>query len=121
MSSTTINARAMSGSPMTRSEQRHRAGVRLTRRGRLVVLLAVLAAVLVVFAMRSAPAASTEVVHHPHLTTVVVSPGQTVWDIARRASPGSDPRTVVAQIEQLNALPDAGSIEVGQPLFVPVG
>lgn len=96
-----------------------RAAVRLTRRGRLVVLLTVVLAVLSVFAGRSGPAESTTVVHHPHLATVVVTPGQTVWDIARSVSSGSDPRQVVAEIEELNSLPDGGSIRVGQPLYVP--
>lgn len=72
-----------------------------------------------VFAQQSGPAESTSVVHHPHLSTVVVEPGQTVWDIARSVSGDSDPRQVVAEIEQLNSLSDAGSIRVGQPLFVP--
>lgn len=93
--------------------------VRLTGSGRVVVLLVVLAAALGVFAIRGAPAASTDVVHHPRTATVVVSPGETVWDIARRVAPESDPRTVVAEIEALNSVADAGSIRVGQPLFVP--
>lgn len=94
--------------------------VRLTRRGRLVVLLSVLVA-LGGFAMRGAPAASTDVVHHTRTTTVVVSPGETVWDIAQQVAPQADTRATVAEIEQLNALPDAGSIRVGQSIVVPAG
>lgn len=93
--------------------------VRVTARGRVVVLLVVLVAALTIFALRSAPAASTDVVHHPRTVTVVVAPGETVWDIARRFAPNADPRAVVAEIEELNALADAGSIRVGQPLAVP--
>jgi LysM domain len=95
--------------------------LRLTRRGRAVVVLLVLLAALGAFAIRGAPAASTDVVHHPRTSMVVVSPGETVWDIARRVAPGADPRTVVAEIEDLNSLADAGSIRVGQPLYVPRG
>ncbi len=94
--------------------------VRLTRRGRAVVVLLVVAAALCLFAARGGPAVSTDVVHHPKTSSVVVSPGETVWDIARRAAPGSDPRQVVSEIENLNSLTDPGAIRVGQPLFVPV-
>jgi nucleoid-associated protein YgaU len=95
--------------------------MRLTRRGRLVVVLTVLVATLGFFAMRGAPAASTDVVHHPRTTTVIVSPGQTVWDIANQVAPQADTRSMVAEIEELNSLSDAGSIRVGQPLLVPAG
>lgn len=96
------------------------AQLQLTRRGRLVILCTVVVASLGAFAeIGSSPAASTDVVRHPHLATVIVSPGQTVWDIARGVSGDSDPRRVVAEIENLNSLSDAGSIRVGQPLFVP--
>lgn len=97
-----------------------RATVRLTRRGRAVVVLVALFAALVVLAMRGAPAASTDVVHHPRLQTVVVAPGDTLWSIARHTSPDTDPRDVVAEIERLNDLRDGGTILVGQPLSVPV-
>ncbi len=95
------------------------AQLRLTRRGRLVVVLTVLVAALGFFAMRGAPAASTDVVHHQRTTTVIVSPGETVWDIARRVAPRADTRGTVAEIEQLNSLSDVGVIQVGQPLLVP--
>jgi nucleoid-associated protein YgaU len=96
-----------------------RGTLRLTRRGRAVVVLVALFAALVLLAMRGAPAASTDVVHHPRLYTVVVAPGDTLWSIARRTSPDSDPRVLVAEIERLNNLGDAGTILVGQPLSVP--
>ncbi len=86
-----------------------------------MVVLTVLVAALGFFAMRGAPAASTDVVHHQRITTMVVTPGETVWDIAERAAPRADTRSTVAEIEQLNSLSDAGSIRVGQLLRVPVG
>jgi hypothetical protein len=95
-------------------------GLRLTRRGRLVVVLSVLLAACGGLTLRGAPAASTDVMHHTRTATVVVSPGQTVWDIAARIAPRADIRATVAEIERLNSLPDAGSVRVGQPLFVPL-
>jgi Tfp pilus assembly protein FimV len=93
--------------------------VRLTRRGRIALVLVVLALSYVVLTMLSAPAASTGHVHHAPAHTVVVEPGQTLWDIARSAAPREDPREVVQQIVDLNSLPDPGSIRPGQPLNVP--
>lgn len=93
--------------------------VRLTRRGRLVVLLTVLAIALAGFAMLGGPAVSTGHTHHASQHTVVVRGGETLWDIASRIAPGEDPRVVIADIVDLNNLSDSGSIRLGQELFVP--
>jgi LysM repeat protein len=50
---------------------------------------------------------------------VVVPPGGTLWQIAVRAAPQSDPREVVGQLERLNHLSGPG-LQVGQVLLVPV-
>jgi nucleoid-associated protein YgaU len=93
--------------------------LRLTRRGRLVLVLVVLALAYAGLTMVSAPAASTGQVRHVRAHTVVVTPGETLWDIARSVAPESDPRDVVAEIVDLNSLTDPGAIRVGQPLDVP--
>jgi Tfp pilus assembly protein FimV len=100
-------------------EARQPRPVRLTRRGRLVVLMAVLATALAALVWMSAPAASTGATHHPASHTVVVGGGETLWDIAQQIAPGQDPRTVIADIVDLNDLSDAGSIRIGQALVVP--
>jgi hypothetical protein len=46
---------------------------------------------------------------------VVVQPGDTLWAIARRVAPERDPRDVVAELRQLNALPSA-DVRTGQRL-----
>jgi Tfp pilus assembly protein FimV len=96
-----------------------RPAVRLTRRGRLVVLLAVLAMAFAALVMFGSPALSTGTAHHAPARTVVVQPGQTLWDIAGQVAPGQDVRAVVDEIVDLNALSDAGAIRPGQPLYVP--
>jgi hypothetical protein len=53
-----------------------------------------------------------------NLTSVVVHPGQTLWSIAAQAEPAADPRAVMQQIIDLNALRGT-SIEPGQHLWVP--
>jgi predicted Zn-dependent protease len=94
--------------------------VRLTRRGRLVLttLFVLLAfAALTTLGARSA-AVPTDAGFQP-TRTVIVQPGQTLWDIAARATPTADPRDTIEQIVRLNALDSAGDLRVGQQIAVP--
>ena len=54
----------------------------------------------------------------PKAATVVVQPGETLWQIATRVAPGTDPRTTVHRIEELNGLTTA-TVSAGQRLYVP--
>ena len=94
------------------------ARVRLTRRGRAVVLgllLNLAVAVVAVFAVvGSGPAADSQAA----TATVVVRSGDTLWGIATRAKPQADPRQTIAELRRLNHLTSA-SIEVGQELILP--
>lgn len=94
-------------------------GLRLTRRGRLV-LVALVAFVVVVVALAGAASVSavTSAPEGPATATVVVAPGQTLWEVAEEVAPDEDPRDVIAAIAELNDLP--GSIVApGQSLIVP--
>jgi hypothetical protein len=93
--------------------------LRLTARGRVVLLLLLLPLAYALLTTVSSPAASTGRDGHGQAHTVVVKPGETLWDIARSVAPRSDPRDLVSEIVDLNALPDPGSIRPGQPLDVP--
>lgn len=93
--------------------------LRLTRRGRLVLLFALVAVALAVLTLLGGPAESTNARYDPPTVTVVVQPGQTLWDIATDVAPDEDPRVVIEEILDLNGLTDAGSIRAGQPLYVP--
>ena len=53
-----------------------------------------------------------------NLTRVIVQPGESLWTIATQAEPAADPRSVVQQIIDLNAL-GGTSIQPGQRLWVP--
>lgn len=106
-----------SASPVRRA--RRPPQLRLTRRGRLVLFLALVAVAVAVFTFLAGPAESTGTTHHPPVDTVVVEPGQTLWGIASDVAPNEDPRIVIHEILDLNALTDAGSIRAGQPLYVP--
>ena len=83
------------------------------------MLVIALAVALTVIALGSGPAVSSGRTHHPASSSVVVGAGETLWDIASRVAPSEDPRTVIAEIVELNALEDAGSVRVGQRLEVP--
>lgn len=97
-----------------------RRGVRLTRRGRAVLLglLAVLltAAVVGPTVARSAVATTGSA---PATERVVVAPGDTLWSIAAAVAPDADRRTAVDAIIAANHL-DGAHIEPGQQLVVPV-
>jgi LysM repeat protein len=93
--------------------------VRLTRRGRVLVVLTALVLLVVGFSagQASSQAAGTTGQVRPHKVTV--EPGESLWSFATRIAPHADPRLVVDQIERLNHL--AGSqVTVGQQLLVPV-
>ncbi len=100
--------------------------VRLTRRGRIVVSVLVLA-VLVVAALLISLLASggAQATNHGQpragyqgMREVVVRPGQTLWSIAVAAEPTADTRLVVQEIMTANALTSA-NISVGQLIWVP--
>jgi len=107
----------------TRSPRRR--PVRLTRRGRmlrsLVLAVVVLTAVLAAAVVWGPSVVATSGTGEPvPVRTVTVQPGQTLWDIANDSGIGGDPRDVVEQIEQLNGLSDAGALQVGDQLAVPL-
>ena len=91
--------------------------VQLTVRGRRVLALIALLPIvflMVVFGGKVAQANSAA----PAMTTVVVQPGQSLWDVAESVDPSSDPRAVILEIQQLNGLSTA-QIAAGQQLIVP--
>ena len=89
--------------------------LRLTRRGRAVVLLVLVSVALVAFSLgRVSTAAGSGAAAPPERETVVVQPGETLWSIARRVAPGADPRVTVARLRDLNDLD--GPLQAGQRL-----
>lgn len=98
-----------------------RAGVRITRRGRLLVTLLVSLAIGSVALVGAAGAVAVhEPSRAPAVQTVQVLPGDTLWSIASGiTAPGQDVRDVIADVVQLNGL-DTSAIYVGQQLTVPL-
>jgi nucleoid-associated protein YgaU len=90
--------------------------LRLTRRGRLVVLGVGLAAVLGVGFVAATGSLAND---KPEPTRVVtVQPGQTLWDLAAGVSDGGDVRATMTHLEAINHL-DSTTLQVGQTLRVP--
>jgi nucleoid-associated protein YgaU len=90
--------------------------IRLTRRGRLVVFGASLAAVLGLGFLAASGSLAND---KPEPTRVVtVQPGQTLWDISSQVSGGGDVRSTMAHLEAINHL-DSTTLQVGQHLRVP--
>ena len=95
--------------------------VHLTRRGRLLLTAVVLLALVVAALLLSggAPArAGTDPAPATVGERVTVRPGETLWQIAERVAPGSDPRETVARILDLNGLQTA-EVQAGTALRLP--
>jgi hypothetical protein len=96
-----------------------RPAARLTRRGRLLVSLLLLAVAVTAAVLLGggapALAGTDRPVAHERVT---VLPGQTLWQIAEQVAPGSDPRETVQRILDLNGL-QTSQVEAGTALLLP--
>ena len=102
------------------------APLRLTRRGRWALLLVVTLVASVVWALTALGPVSADSGADSGAgdgaaavsSTWVVQPGETLWVIAERVDPDTDPRETVARIVAMYDLPDS-SVLVGQELQIP--
>ncbi len=103
------------------SQARRPAPVRLTRRGRMVVVALMLAMLLAAATAFGSHSAATGESGRPVQTrTVEVGAGDTMWGIASEVARPGQVRETIHQIEELNALSGPG-LRVGQEIAVPVG
>jgi nucleoid-associated protein YgaU len=99
--------------------------LRLTRRGRGVLIAFTASVLLVLFWLTAGPGAlaggqgDAQPADGRPPRTVVVGPGETLWDIAHRNDPDGDPRVTVHRISDLNGL-SGPIVHPGQELRVPV-
>ena len=93
--------------------------VRLTRRGRIVVLgfFILLASFASAILLTTASRAEDRGAAGP-TPTVVVQPHDTLWSIATRTAPGRDPYAAVAEIRRINDL-RGYVVHPGQTLELP--
>ncbi|MGW0805168.1 LysM peptidoglycan-binding domain-containing protein [Nonomuraea sp. NPDC002799] len=96
--------------------------MRLTRRGRVVLVVAVAMLSLGGFWLGTRAVGHAEVrvvvASHVGLPWVEVQQGDTLWEIADALSQDGDPGVVVAEIKRLNGLADS-IIQPGSRLYVP--
>jgi LysM repeat protein len=92
--------------------------LRLTRRGRAVVLvlLALVASLASAVLFTTASRADNQPATAP--PTLTVRSGDTLWDIAARVRPGRDGQAAVAEIRRINHL-DGYGLTPGQVLILP--
>jgi hypothetical protein len=107
-----------SSGPRTVADRLGLSGLRLTRRGRvvLVLLAMLLVAPMVTWgatAVASSPGEPTEVRVH------AVQPGESLWGFAQEiAKPGEDVRHAVGRLQELNQM-SSGALRVGELLLLP--
>jgi len=93
--------------------------VRLTRRGRLVVLVGSLLLLLALGVLWGGGSMATGEAGADATLVVQVAPGDTLYDIAARVTSDGDVAATVEEIEDLNRL-DSSVVYAGQKLRVPV-
>lgn len=122
MSTITLSPRVSPAHSTTsaRAVRSGRGQVRLTRRGRAVVFLVALAAVVAAAVWLAAGSAATKEEGVAHVEVVTVAPGDTLWGIASAAAAEGedDVRDMMQRIQQMNEL-DGSVVYVGQDLRVP--
>ncbi|MEP9381840.1 LysM peptidoglycan-binding domain-containing protein [Nocardioides sp. KR10-350] len=118
MTTTTLDQFMAPARPVDRAPRRG-SSVRLTRRGRVVVFLVALGLLLAAgFLGAGLSGAAQEKGNAVPTHTVVVEPGDTLWDLASDAADGGSVRDMEQQIKDLNGL-DSGMLAAGQSLRIP--
>jgi Tfp pilus assembly protein FimV len=92
--------------------------LRLTRRGRAVVLAFLVLLASLASAVLFTTASRAGAVPAGPAPTITVRPGDTLWDIAARVMPRRDGQAAVAELRRLNGLGGYG-LSPGQVLILP--
>ena len=95
--------------------------LRLTRRGRAVVITLVTGmtiALALALALNGGMATATTELSTGSFQYVTVEAGQSLWQLAESVAPGSDPRDVISDIVHLNQL-QSSVVHPGERLAIP--
>ena len=106
---------------LSQGSRRHRGeDIRLTRRGRFVVTLGVVGLSFLALVLGGRVVAQADIAAgtRPAMVSVVVKPGENLWQIVQRVNPGSDPREMVLRVREINGLASS-QVEAGSTLVVP--
>jgi len=96
----------------------HRPPLRLTRRGRAVVLGFFIVLASIASAILLSTASRAEQSRTGPAPSVVVQPHDTLWSIATRTAPRRDPYAAVAEIKRINDI-EGFVVHPGQTLELP--
>lgn len=97
------------------------APIRLTVRGKAVVLtIALIAIAILAIAFGPSVVATSQSGAAADVRTVEVTASTTLWDLAADANPAGDIRETVDEIVELNSLPSASALTPGTSIAVPV-
>jgi LysM domain len=105
-------------STSTASAALARQPIHLTRRGRLVATLALVAVSTGLLGLTQPEAFALGHGDGPATTRITVRPGETLWAIADRVAPNADPRSTIARLESINHL-RSSTVPAGSVLLVP--
>ncbi len=97
------------------------ARLRITRRGRAVLavlLVAPVVAAMLAVALGGAAATATGDVSVADFSYVTVEPGQSLWQLAESIAPGADPRDVISDVMRFNGL-QSSVVHPGERLAIP--
>ena len=103
-----------------RSVRPARTRLRMTARGRAVLLAIIavpLSIVLLVLALNGGGATATLEAGAP-AQVVMVQPGESLWSIAESIAPSADPRDVILQLVSFNRL-ESADVWAGQQISIP--
>ncbi|MEV4643025.1 LysM peptidoglycan-binding domain-containing protein [Actinoplanes sp. NPDC049548] len=92
--------------------------MRLTRRGRVVVLTFFFLLASLASAVLWTTASRADEPQSGPLPTVIVQPDDTLWSIAERVAPNRAPREVIDDIQDLNGI-SGSTVYAGDALLVP--
>lgn len=89
----------------------------LTPRGRRVFAGIALMPIVLVFSLTGSHKASASD-SAPKTSVVTIEQGESLWDVAVKVAPDSDPRSTIWTIKQLNGM-ETSDLSYGQSLIVP--
>jgi LysM repeat protein len=95
-----------------------RSHLRVTRRGRAVLLGLIATPLVVVALVAGINAGGATATGSAPLSTVTVASGETLWQVATQVAPKADPRDVIADILSVNKLAST-DLQPGEKLLIP--
>lgn len=94
-------------------------GLTLTRKGRLAITFsAAILALTGVFALTTSTAEASNTLNSAGVIEIIVSPGDSLWSIAKAVKPNQDPRQTIYEIKAMNLI-QGSRVFPGQIIQVP--